>query len=101
MRPRARSRRDAATSAAARTPSSRTSQLMLPGLDVEADLENVTVPHLVILTLDAELLLLTGLRPGPDPEQLLPVDDLGADEAPLQVAVDHARALGRLGPRPE
>ena len=38
-------------------------------------------------------------------EQLVPVDHLGPDEAPLQVGVDHARALGCLGagaerPRP-
>ena len=38
-------------------------------------------------------------------EQLVPVDDLGPDEAALQVGVDHAGALGRLGagaerPRP-
>ena len=65
--------------------------------DVETDLEHVAVLHFVVLALDAQLADLARLRPRPDLEQLVPVDHLGADEPALQVAVDHARALGRLG----
>src|SRR5581483_4867602 len=69
--------------------------------DVEADLQDVAVGHLVLLALDPELALLLGPVPGADRQQLVPPDDLGPDEAPLQVGVDDAGALRRLGPGPE
>ncbi len=34
-------------------------------------------------------------------KQLVPMDDLGPDEAALEVGMDHSGALWRLGPRPE
>ena len=50
----------------------------------------------VVLAFDADPLRFFRLRPGADVEQLLPVDDLRADEPALQVGVDDARTLGRL-----
>src|SRR5687767_7198140 len=95
-RPRTRSPNVSATSNAASTSPSRSSQGI--ALDVEADLEDVAVDDLVVLALDPELADLLGLVPRPEIQQLVPMDDLGPDEAPLQVRVDHARALRRLGP---
>src|SRR5437899_11570676 len=73
-------------------------------LHVEADLEDVAVAYFVVLALDPQLLQLARLRPRADLEELAPVDHLGPDESSLEVAVDDARAFGRLrtgakGPR--
>src|SRR5204862_6424460 len=62
---------------------------------VESDLEHIAVFDDVVLAFDAHPSLLLRLRPGSDVEELAPLDHLGADEAALQVGVDHARALGR------
>src|SRR3954468_6266479 len=91
--PRSRDANDSATSRVARTSPSRTSQGIS---DVEPDLEDVAVLDLVVLAFDAELADFLGLVPRTEVEQLVPADDLGADEAALQVGVDHAGALGRL-----
>src|SRR4051812_41238550 len=69
----------------------------LRALHVEADLQDVAVGDVVVLALHAQLPELLGLGPRADLEQLVPVDDLGADEAALHVAVDDAGALGGLG----
>src|SRR5207253_9552343 len=69
--------------------------------DVESDFEDVAVDHLVLLALDPQAARLLGLVPRPQLEQLVPPDDLGPDEPPLQVGVDDAGALGRLGPGAE
>src|SRR5581483_9632102 len=92
-----------AISALARTsPPSRTSQgIAPPSSDVEADLQDVAVLDLVVLALDAELPLFLGPGPRADREQLVPPDDLGPDEPPLEVGVDHAGALGGPGAGPE
>ena len=65
--------------------------------DVEADLEHVAVGDFVVLAFDAELAGVACFGPRADLEQLVPVDDLGADEPALQVGVDDARGLGCLG----
>ena len=90
--PRRRARAVSATSTAASTSPSRTSQAIAAAPShVEADLEHVAVDDLVVLPLDAQLALFLGLRPRADVEELLPVDHLGPDEA---------RAAGRSGSRP-
>src|SRR3954452_8832433 len=65
-------------------------------LDVEADLEHVAVEHLVVLALDAQLAFGLRLGPAADGQQLVPADDLGADEPALQVGMDDPGALGCL-----
>src|SRR5262249_50297695 len=102
-RPRRRSRRDAATSRLASTSPSRSSQGMprryrrrAAVSDVEADLHHVAVLDDVLLALDPQLADLLGLHPRAELQELVPADDLGADEAPFEVAVDHAGALRRL-----
>src|SRR5918995_1158654 len=67
-------------------------------LHVEAELHGVAVDHLVVLALDAELAHVAGLGPRTDGDQLVPADDLGPDEAPLEVGVDDPGAAGRLPP---
>src|SRR5688500_7081170 len=69
--------------------------------NVEPELEDVTVDHLVVLALDAELAGLPRLHPRPELEQQVPVDALGLDEPALEVGVDHTGALRRLGAGPE
>src|SRR5205823_2055241 len=106
--PRSRLPKPSATSSVANTSPSRTSQATAlhrrsgPGeSDVEADLEHVAVDDLVILALHPQLPGLLGFVPRAQLEQLVPADDLGPDETPLQVGVDDARAFGGLGARPE
>src|SRR5688500_16165685 len=100
-RPRSRAENDAATSRVASTSPSRMSQAVassvIADLHVESDLEHVAVDHLVVLTLHPQLAYVFGGVPRPELEQLVPADHLGADEAALQVGVDDAGALGRLG----
>src|SRR5918996_5417763 len=76
-RPRRRARRVSATSAAASTSPSRTSHGISKPLDVEPDLEHVSVLHLVLLPLDPQLAQLLGLGPRADVEELGPLDHLG------------------------
>src|SRR5207245_5085536 len=90
-----------AISTAARTSPSSTSQDIVVPSHVEADLEHVAVDDLVVLPLDPQPALFLRLGPRADVEEVLPEDHLGPDEAALEVGVDHARAFGRLGTRPE
>ena len=73
-------------------------------LHVEAELHHVAVAGDVVLALEADLAELLGLGPRADVEQLVPVDDLGPDEAALEVGVDAPGALrarwSRLVERP-
>src|SRR4051812_20951021 len=69
--------------------------------DVEADLEDVAVDDLVVLALDPQLARLFCLVPRAELQELVPVDDLGPDETPLQVGVDDAGTLRRTGAGPE
>src|SRR5690606_18093914 len=99
-RPRDRARHESATSSVASTSPSRSNQAIVATalrLHVEADLEDVAVLDLVVLALDAQSAEVARLGPAADLEQLVPVDDLGPDEAPLHVGVDAPGALGGLG----
>src|ERR671922_47432 len=70
--------------------------------DVNPDpIEQLAVIDLVVLALDAEIPRLARLGPRPDLEQLVPLDDLGADEAALQIGVDDAGCLRGARPGPE
>src|SRR5207302_1922096 len=95
--PRRREPNLSATSTAASTCPSRKSQGISGSSDVEADLEHVAVLDLVVLALDAQATRVLGGVPRAELEQLVPSDDLGTDEASLQVGVDDTGALGRLG----
>src|SRR4051812_18189587 len=95
IRPRARERTSSATSSEASTAPSRSNQAT-GLLDVEAELDHVAVLHHVVLALDAQLADVARLRPRAELEELVPVHDLGLDEAALEVTVDDARALRRL-----
>src|SRR5262245_40613977 len=65
-------------------------------LDVEAEVDDVAVLDDVVLALDAELADLAAARLAAELDEVAPVDDLGADEAALDVGVDLARgARGR------
>src|SRR3954468_21725702 len=104
IRPRARERTSSATSSEASTAPSRSNQAT-GLLDVEAELDDVAVLHHVVLALDAQLADVARLGPRAELEQLVPVHDLGLDEATLEVAVDDAGALrclvaGAERPRP-
>src|SRR5207248_7268208 len=70
-------------------------------LDVEPDLEDVAVLDLIVLAFYPKSPALLGLLPRADLDELLVGDDLGADEAPLQVGVDHTRGLRGFGAGPE
>src|SRR5262249_19830435 len=62
--------------------------------DVKAELDDVAVLHDVVLALDASLARRAGGRDRAGRDQVVVGDDLGLDEALLEVGVDHA---GRLG----
>ncbi len=64
---------------------------------VEAELDDVAVLHDVVLALHAGLALRAGLGDRAGRDQVLEADDLGLDEALLEVGVDDA---GRLRGRP-
>src|SRR5690606_8938281 len=59
-----------------------------PLLDVEAELDNVTVAHHVVLPLHAGLALRARLRDRAGRDEVLERDDLGLDEALLKVGVN-------------
>ncbi len=65
-------------------------------LDREADVQHVSFDDFVVLALDAELAL--GLRciPRSGRDQLVVSDDLGSDEASLEIGVDRACGFGSL-----
>src|ERR1700691_370524 len=69
--------------------------------DVEADLEDITVHYFVLLAFDPQLADVASGRPRAQLEQLVPVHDLRTDKATLEVGMDDAGALRRLGARPE
>ena len=56
--------------------------------DVEAELHHVAVLSDVVLAFDAHLAHILGCIPGTELEELATLDDLGPDEAALEVAVD-------------
>src|SRR3954454_14720919 len=62
-------------------------------LDVEAELRHVAVGHHVVLALDAHPSRGAGGGHGPGGDQVVVRDDLGLDEAALEVSVDDARSL--------
>ena len=67
-------------------------------LHVEAEVDHVAVLDHILLALAAEqALLLGGGHALPQAIMSSIGDDLGADEAPLEVGVDLAGGLGRLG----
>src|SRR5215212_11756189 len=74
-------------------------------LDVEADEYGVTVFYDVVAAFETDLRLFPGLYPGTSGDYVLPISDLGGDEAALHVGVDasgclpHSRALAN-GPGP-
>ena len=72
-------------------------QEFLHGLDVEQEVDDVAVLHDVLLALGADLALGLGGGHGTDGLQILEGDDLGPDEAALEVGVDLAGGLGSLG----
>src|SRR5262245_51259961 len=65
-------------------------------LHVEPEVHAVAVPDDVLLALDAQQTLLPDRGLASEPDQVLPVEDLGLDEAALEVRVDDARSLGGL-----
>src|SRR5690606_40888467 len=66
--------------------------------DVEAKLHHVAVLHHVVLAFDAYLAGGPGGRHGARGDEVVVRDDLGLDEAALEVGVDDPRRLGRGGP---
>src|SRR5690349_23004463 len=75
---------------------------------VEAELHDVAVRHDVVLALHADPTSLLGLEHGAGSDEVVEGDDLGLDEAALEVGVDDAGGLGgrgalldRPGPRSE
>src|SRR5262249_5310943 len=65
--------------------------------DVEAELDHVAVLHDVVLALHAGLPSSTRSGHGPEVDEIGVPDDLGLDEATLEVGVDDAGGLGRRG----
>src|SRR6266545_607958 len=57
----------------------------------EADVEDVAVLHDVLLALEPQLPLVSRPRLAAERDEVVVVDDLGADEAALEVGVDAAR----------
>src|SRR5438105_468230 len=70
------------------------------GLHVEAEFDDVAVAHDVVLALDADLADCAGRGQRTGRDQVVVGDDLGLDEAALEVGVDDPRRLrgGRAGP---
>src|SRR5690606_8578052 len=66
-------------------------------LDVEAELHHVPVLHDVVLALHAGLALRAGLGDRAGLDEVGEGDDLGLDEALLEVGVDDAGGLGGGG----
>src|SRR5438876_1082701 len=64
---------------------------------VEAEMRGVAVAHDVVLALDVQLGGGAAGGLGAELDQVLPPDDLGLDEAALEVGVDGAGGAGRLG----
>src|SRR3569832_2462182 len=62
-------------------------------LDVEAEVDHVTVLHDVVLAFQPPLAGLFGLLLAAAGDEVVIRDDLGADEAALEIGVDHAGGL--------
>src|SRR5688572_27352432 len=94
------------------SPSSATSCSRSPGVavpsaavasDIEAEVDHVAVAHDVFLALEAQLPRLLGALLAAGGDVVVIRRDLGADEAALEIGVDHAGGLrrggaGRYGP---
>ena len=63
---------------------------MISRLYVEAEVDDVAILHDVVLALDADLAFLAGGGDAAGGDEVVVVDDLGADEAALEVRVDLA-----------
>ena len=63
-------------------------------LDVEAELHHVAVGHDIVLAFDPDLALGLGLVHGPGLDEVGEVNNLGLDEAALEVGVDDAGGHG-------
>src|SRR5262249_11265941 len=72
-----------------------------PTSDGEPEVDDVAVPHHVVLALETELPGFAALHLAPVAGEVLPSDDLGADEAALDVAVDLAGRLDGGGAAPD
>ena len=71
-------------------------QAAVPGgrmSDVEAEVADVAVLDHVVAALQAHPALLLGPLLAAEPDEVVVGDDLGADEAALEIGVDHARRL--------
>src|SRR5258706_6993420 len=68
--------------------------------DVEAEVHHVAVLHDVVLSLEAHLARLLGLRFPAQAHVVVVRDHLGANEALLEIGMDHARGLRRGGALP-
>src|SRR5688500_10562963 len=68
-----------------------------PVLHVEAEEQDVPVLHHVLLPLGAHQPLVAGGLDAAEAGEVVVGDGLGANEAALEVAVDHAGGLGALG----
>ena len=64
--------------------------------DVEAEQNNIAVLHHILLALGTDKALFTGSGQRAELDEVLVVDDLGTDEAELEVGVDLAGSLRRL-----
>src|SRR5450755_4563297 len=69
-----------------------------PPSHVEAEVHHVAVAHHVVLALDGQLARLARSRLAAELHVVLPPDDLGLDEALLEVRMDDARGAGGLAP---
>ena len=67
-------------------------------LNVKQEVDNVAVFHDVLLALTADQSLCLGCGHGAAGFHILKGNDLGPDEAPLEVRVDFAGGLGALVP---
>src|SRR5688500_8908178 len=67
--------------------------------DIELEVHHVAVAHDVLLALEPKLPGFATPRFPAERDEVLPPDDLGLDEAALEVAVDDPRRLRRLHPR--
>src|SRR3954451_7195092 len=65
-------------------------------LDVEAELDHVAVLDDVVFAFDPQLACLARFRRGPECDQIVIVNDLGGDEAALEISVNHASCGGSL-----
>ena len=66
-------------------------------LHVKAEVDDVAILHDVVLSLDADEAFFTRCRDAAVGYEVVEVHDLGADEAALEVGVNLARGLRRLG----